>query len=68
MMKQIQPEELRQQWEAETLTVEQAIGSLLQHLCQIQTALEAENISLYQLQAKVDTLIAQLDLGSQTES
>ena len=67
MLQPIQPEELRQQWAAEALTVEQAIGSLLHYLCQLQIAVEAENISLYQLHAKVDSLLAQLGLESQVE-
>ena len=68
MMESILHEELLQQWEAESLTTEMAVGHLLQHLCQLQTAVETGNISLYQLQAKVDSLIAQLGLEAQIEA
>ena len=63
----IVPEELLQQWETDNLTVEATIGHLLQHLCQVQIAIEAGNISLYKLHAKVDSLISQFGVESQFE-
>ena len=52
------PQELLKRWEREELTVEMAMGHSLQNLTQIQTAIDALNISLYNVRADVDSLIA----------
>ena len=52
------PQELIKKWEREEMTVEMAIGHILQHLAKIQTVIDAINITLYNLRADVDSLIA----------
>ena len=52
------PQELTKKWEREEITVEMAIGHILQHLVKILTTLKAINITLYNLRADVDSLIA----------
>jgi len=61
------PDELLIQWERETLTVEMAIGHLLHYLSKMQTALEAGNITLYQLRADVDSLLVSSGLAAQLD-
>lgn len=56
------PDQLLKLWEREELTVEQAIGHLLQQICRLQTALEAGNISHYQLRAEVNSLKTHLSI------
>ncbi|MCP4370729.1 MAG: hypothetical protein GY797_21840 [Deltaproteobacteria bacterium] len=52
------PQDLLKKWEREEITVEMAIGHILQNLAKIQTAIDAINITLYNLRAMVDSLIA----------
>lgn len=52
------PSELLKKWRLKTMTVEMAVGHILQHLVKIVTALSALNITLYNLRADVDSLIA----------
>ncbi len=52
------PQELIKKWEREEITVEMAIGHILQHLAKIQTVIDAINLTLYNLRATVDSLIA----------
>ncbi|MCP4367427.1 MAG: hypothetical protein GY797_04825 [Deltaproteobacteria bacterium] len=52
------PQELLNKWKREEITTEMAIGHILQHLAKIQTAIDAINITLYNLRATVDSLIA----------
>ena len=52
------PQKLIKKWELEDLTPEMAIGQILQHLVKILTTLQAINITLYNLRADVDSLIA----------
>ncbi len=52
------PQELIKKWEREEITVKMAIGHILQHLAKIQTTIDAVNITLYNLRADVDSLIA----------
>ncbi len=54
----IPPQDLLQQWTLEKLTVEMATGHTLQHLVKIQRAIEAMQISLRNLRADVDRLLA----------
>ena len=56
------PQELLRKWEREEISLEMAIGHILQHLAQIQTAIDAINLTLYNLRATVDSLIAQTGL------
>ncbi len=52
------PQELIKKWEREEITVEMAIGHILQYIAKIQTAIDAVNLTLYNLRATVDSLIA----------
>jgi len=52
------PQKLLQQWKLENMTVEMTTGHILQNLVKIQTAIDAINITLYNLRADVDSLIA----------
>lgn len=52
------PQDLLKKWEREEITVDMAIGHILQHLAKIQTVIDAINITLYNLRATVDSLIA----------
>jgi len=54
----ITPTELLKQWELEKITVEMAIGHILQNLVKMQKTYNARNITLYNLRADVDSLIA----------
>ncbi len=52
------PEKLLQLWKLEKISAEMAIGHVLQNLIELQTAHEARTITIYDLQANVDGLIA----------
>ena len=52
------PPEILKKWKREEITVEMATGHSLQNLVRIQTAIDALNITLYNLRADVDSLIA----------
>ncbi len=52
------PIELLRLWELEKISLEMAMGHLLQNLVKQQQAIEAANISRYNLRADVDSLIA----------
>lgn len=52
------PKELLKKWELEEITVEMAIGHILQHLVKILATLETIKITLRQLRTDVDSLIA----------
>ncbi len=52
------PQKLLKKWKLEDLTLEMAIGHILQHLVKILTTLAAINITLCNLRADVDSLIA----------
>ncbi len=54
----IPPQDLLKKWQREEITVEMAIGHILQNLAKIQTAIDAINLALYNLRAMVDSLIA----------
>ena len=54
----ISPQEILKQWKLEELTVEMVTGHILQNLIKTQTAIDAINITLYNLRADVDSLIA----------
>jgi len=56
------PQELIKKWEREEITDEMAIGHILQHLAKIQTVIDAINITLYNLRAMVDSLIAHTEM------
>ena len=61
-------DELLKLWRREEISIEMAIGHLLQNLAKIQTVIEAGNISLYQLRADVDSLIAQIIMPPATKN
>ena len=52
------PQELLKQWELEKIPMERATGYSLQNLVKIQQAIDTINITLYNLRADVDSLIA----------
>jgi hypothetical protein len=54
----ITPTELLRLWELEKMPVERTTGHTLQNLVKIQTAIDTINITLYNLRADVDSLIA----------
>jgi len=56
------PQKLLQQWKLENMTVEMTTGHILQNLVKIQTAIDAINITLYNLRADVDSLIAYTEM------
>lgn len=58
------PQELLKKWEHEEITVEMAIGHILQHLVKILAALETIKITLRKLRADVDSLIAHTGIKS----
>ena len=64
----ISPQELLKRWQLEELTGEMAIGHLLQHLAKIQTAIDAVNITLYNLRADVDSLIAHTGMNPKAKN
>ena len=55
----VTPAELLRLWTLEQVTVEMVVGHLIQNLVKQQTALETTNLTLYNLRADVDSLIAQ---------
>jgi hypothetical protein len=54
----IPPQEILKQWMLEKITVEMATGHSLQNLVKIQQAIDAIQITLRNLRADVDSLIA----------
>ncbi len=52
------PSELLKLWKLEKLSVEMAVGHILQNLVNIHTANETADASLYKLRADVDGLMA----------
>ncbi len=58
----LHPSELVNQWKQESLTIEAAVGQILQNLAKIQIAFDAGSISRYQLRADVDDLRNQINL------
>jgi hypothetical protein len=57
-MATLHPRELFKQWQLEKISLEMATGHTLQNLIKIQQAIDAINITLYNLRADVDSLIA----------
>jgi len=56
----IPPPTLLQLWAVEDLTIEQAIGHLLQHLVIIRNELNAEQVAQPKLKIQIDTALAEL--------
>ena len=54
----LHPQELLKQWELEKIPIEMVTGHSLQNLVKIQQAIDTINISLYNIRADVDSLIA----------
>ena len=52
------PQDLLKEWTLEKLTVEMATGHTVQNLVKLQQAIDAINITLYNLRADIDSLIA----------
>jgi len=62
-MSTITPEELLTAWKLEQVSVEMAIGHILQNLVKQQTALDTHNRIMLNLRANVDRLIAHTGLA-----
>ena len=56
------PQELLKQWRLDKMTVDMAIGHILQNLVNMQRAYDARNLTIYNLRADVDSLIAHMGL------
>jgi len=54
----ITPSELLKLWKLEKLSVEMAVGHILQNLVNMHTTIETADASLYKLRADVDGLMA----------
>ena len=54
----ITPDELLKLWKLEKMTVEMAIGHILQNLIKVHAATETLDTSLYGLRGDVDALMA----------
>lgn len=54
----LKPEELLKTWSIGTITVEMAIGHLIQNLVKLFKTIEKLTTSIYNLRADVDSLIA----------
>jgi hypothetical protein len=54
----LHPQELLKQWELEKISIEMVTGHSLQNLVKVQQAIDAINITLYNIRADVDSLIA----------
>jgi hypothetical protein len=54
----LHPQELLKQWELEKIPIEMATGHSLQNLVKIQQAIDTINLTLYNIRADVDSLIA----------
>jgi len=52
--------ELLQKWKVEDLTIEQAIGQMLQHLVIIRNQLNDEQVARPNLKAQLDIVLAEL--------
>ena len=52
------PQKLLNQGTLENMTADMAVGHTLQNLVKIQQAIDAINITLYNLRADIDSLIA----------
>ncbi|HMQ52976.1 MAG TPA: hypothetical protein PKE64_08130 [Anaerolineae bacterium] len=63
-MTTIHPEELLALWQNQRLTVEAAVGQLLENVVRLQTAIEAANLSRAHLRSDIDRLLAQARLTS----
>lgn len=57
-MSTVTPEELLKLWKLERVTVEMAIGHIIQNLVKLHTSDENLETSLYKLRGNVDDLIA----------
>ena len=51
------PDELLKLWKLENITVEMAIGHILQNLVKMQRTHDTRNTKIYNLRADVDSLI-----------
>ena len=60
------PQKLLQQWTLENLTTEMATGHTLQNLVKIQRAIDAINLTLYNLRSDVDNLIVHTGMKQKT--
>lgn len=66
-MATVPPNELLKLWTLEKITIDMAIGYLIQNQVNQQTALESHGGSLVKLRADVDNLIAHTDMSSKAK-
>jgi hypothetical protein len=64
----LHPQELLKQWELEKIPLEIATGHSLQNLVKIQQAIDIINLTLYNIRADVDSLIAHTGMKPNTIS
>ncbi len=64
IMGTIAPNELIKQWEIEEITVEMAIGHILQNLVSLQKTINATNLSQRRLRTDTDHLITHTGINS----
>jgi hypothetical protein len=64
----LSPQELLKKWEHEEITVEMAIGHILQHLVKMLAALETIKTTLRKLRADVDSLMAHIGMKPNVKS
>jgi hypothetical protein len=67
LMGTMHPQELLKQWELETIPHEMATGHTLQNLAKMQQTIDAINLSLYNIRADVDSLIAHTGMKPNTK-
>ena len=63
----ITPDELLKLWKLEKMTVEMAIGHILQNLIKVHAATETLDASLYGLRGDVDALMADTGIKPRTQ-
>ena len=62
------PNDLLKLWKLEKMSVEMAIGHILQNLAKQQEAIEVNSLALYHLQADVEGLIAHTGIESRSRA
>jgi len=63
-MSTVPPAELLKSWTLENMTSEMTIGHMLQNLVKLHRDFEADHLTLYNLRADIDRLIAHTGLPS----
>ena len=61
------PHDLLRKWRLEVISTEMATGHIVQNLVNIQTAIDALNITAYNLRADLDSLITHTGMPPDTK-